>query len=382
MKLKQVLLSTVLFLLYITGITGTYAQTTRTIVLQPGASQGKDTYVVSRSNQQANNYGSEDWLRTAIVTPPGGGHTINTLIEMPILDSLQGADSILQATLTFYADPAYSNDDGGMAGGNATGVYAINQSWTESSVNWTSQPTHDLSGAVTIPTNNNYDSIVVDVTSMIRSIIDLGSPFHGFKLSILATSPTRSMVFCSSDHSNSNWHPKATLTFNEAIVTPPTCDDGILNGDETGIDCGGSTCPPCVISQAGWIFPSGTTGDDPIYRNGSVSIGTMDPDTHKLAVNGTIKTKEVIVNQNDWPDYVFDEDYKLPTLEFLQDYIDQSGHLPNMPTQEQVIQEGVMIGGMQKKLLEKIEELTLYLLQQEVRIKQLEDKYELQKELR
>ncbi len=347
------------------------AQTTKTIVLQPGSS-GKDAYIVSRGNQQSNNYGGESWLRTAYVTPPGSGHTVQSLVDFAILDSLQNADSLISVMLTMYADPNYTDDDGGQAGVNETGVYAITQNWTEGGVTWANQPSYNFSSPVIIPTNNSYDSIVVDVTNLVEPFFNQGTPFYGFEFIIQATSPTRSMIFCSSDHPNTTWHPKATLTFMETQVNPPTCNDGIQNGDETGIDCGGSSCPPCVVSENGWVFPAGTDITDPIYRSGSVAIGTSDTGTHKLTVDGIIKTREVYVTQDDWADYVFMKNYPLLSLPDLKEYISKNGHLPDIPSQEQVLQHGVHMADMQKKLLAKIEELTLYIIQQDDRIRTLE----------
>ncbi|CAL2083193.1 hypothetical protein [Tenacibaculum sp. 190524A05c] len=102
-----------------------------------------------------------------------------------------------------------------------------------------------------------------------------------------------------------------------------------------------------------------------IDRNGgNVGIGTANPD-EKLAVNGTIHAKEVRVDLNNWPDYVFESTYKLPTLEEVEQQIKEKGHLPNIPSAEEVEKNGAQLGEMNKKLLEKIEELTLYTIQQE-----------------
>ncbi len=86
-----------------------------------------------------------------------------------------------------------------------------------------------------------------------------------------------------------------------------------------------------------------------------------------LAVNGTIYATEIKVkNYNTttgWPDYVFKPNYDLKTLNEVDHYIKKNGHLPEMPSAKQINEEGVSIGEMQAKLLQKIEELTLYMIE-------------------
>jgi hypothetical protein len=115
----------------------------------------------------------------------------------------------------------------------------------------------------------------------------------------------------------------------------------------------------------------------PLY--GNVGIGTNNPDA-KLAVNGNIHTKEVKVDLASWPDYVFEDTYKLPTLKSIEAHIKEEGHLPNIPKASFVKVNGIYLGQMNAKLLEKIEELTLYTIQQENHIKVLENSEQTLKE--
>ncbi|MGY3793776.1 hypothetical protein [Aquimarina sp. 433] len=72
--------------------------------------------------------------------------------------------------------------------------------------------------------------------------------------------------------------------------------------------------------------------------------------------------------QNSWPDYVFEDAYELPTLRQVENHIDQKGHLINIPSAAEVEQNGIQLGEMNAKLLEKIEELTLYTIAQEKKL--------------
>ncbi len=90
------------------------------------------------------------------------------------------------------------------------------------------------------------------------------------------------------------------------------------------------------------------------------------PDGYRVAVNGEMIIEGIMIKDFDyWPDYVFEEGYPLKDLKTLEKEIQQLGHLPKVPSAEKVLNEGVDIGDMNVILLEKIEELTLYLIQQQ-----------------
>jgi hypothetical protein len=93
-----------------------------------------------------------------------------------------------------------------------------------------------------------------------------------------------------------------------------------------------------------------------------------------IHVNGTVKTKEVNVTAAGWADYVFQSDYRLMPLSELADFIQEKGHLPNVPTTVEVMENGVNLAEMNVILLEKVEELTLYILRQEKMIQELNAK--------
>ena len=100
-----------------------------------------------------------------------------------------------------------------------------------------------------------------------------------------------------------------------------------------------------------------------IASNNNVGIGTNDPKGYKLAVNGKIRTQEIKVENTNWPDYVFAKDYKLPTLQQTEQHIKEKGHLLGIPSAAEVKTNGIDLGEMNAKLLQKIEELTLHLIE-------------------
>ncbi len=91
-----------------------------------------------------------------------------------------------------------------------------------------------------------------------------------------------------------------------------------------------------------------------------------------MAIDGALKAKEIEVKPNVWADFVFNEDYKLPTLEEVENHIQEKGHLANIPSEKEVIQNGINLGTMDAKLLQKIEELTLYIIKINKRVVELE----------
>jgi hypothetical protein len=104
---------------------------------------------------------------------------------------------------------------------------------------------------------------------------------------------------------------------------------------------------------------------------GNVGIGTINP-LYKLAVYGTIGAQDVTVTNSGWSDYVFRPGYRLRSLSEVSQYIQTNGHLPDIPTEAEVKEKGVSLGDMQAKLLAKVEELTLHMIQADQRNDRLE----------
>lgn len=117
-------------------------------------------------------------------------------------------------------------------------------------------------------------------------------------------------------------------------------------------------------------------GNDILMIDGvNVGIGTSNPGTFKLAVEGKVGAREFhVTTTNPWPDYVFDPSYKLRPLSEVEEFIGSNKHLPEMPSASEVETAGHQLGEMDALMLKKIEELTLYILDQEKKIKNQDKK--------
>ncbi|WP_052266454.1 hypothetical protein [Pedobacter kyungheensis] len=127
----------------------------------------------------------------------------------------------------------------------------------------------------------------------------------------------------------------------------------VVNGNE-----------PTIASLLGLQSVIATQG----YFSGNVGIKTQTPRDYELAVNGKIRAREIKVEANNWPDYVFEEGYKVETLQKLESYIKANKHLPDMPSAKEVETNGIAVSEMLKLQQQKIEELTLYLIEKDKQV--------------
>jgi hypothetical protein len=106
---------------------------------------------------------------------------------------------------------------------------------------------------------------------------------------------------------------------------------------------------------------------------GNVGIGSFNPDA-RLAVNGTIHSTEVKVDLNvPGPDYVFEPNYDLKSLSEIETYIKENKHLPEVPSAKEMEKNGLLVGEMNMLLLKKVEELTLHLIEQQSKMKKMQE---------
>ena len=148
-----------------------------------------------------------------------------------------------------------------------------------------------------------------------------------------------------------------------------------LSSDSTElrINVGDDARDKFIVGNENWENPGVFNKFFVVSMDGKVGINSPNPSS-ELEVNGTIKTKSVLVTNTGWADFVFKKDYRLRPLKEVESHIAQYSSLPEMPTESEVTTNGVDLAGMNVKLLQKIEELTLYIIQQEARISELENK--------
>ena len=114
--------------------------------------------------------------------------------------------------------------------------------------------------------------------------------------------------------------------------------------------------------------PNSNSFDDFIVtEDGNIGMGTETP-SDKLSVVGDVS----VTGTGPWADFVFEEGYDLRSLENVERFINENGHLPEIPTAAEVESDGIKLGQISSKFLQKIEELTLYTIQQEKDIRELE----------
>ncbi len=182
-----------------------------------------------------------------------------------------------------------------------------------------------------------------------------------------------------------------TTNMGEAELAVATCDgcfSALAKPQDVVLRSNGQQSGNIIIaarSRDGIIFSTGDGNSDTkrmeILNNGKITIGNVPstPNAYKLYVEGGIlaeRLKVAVKSSSDWADYVFNSEYKLLPLPELKAYIASHSHLPDIPSASEVVENGLDVAEMDAKLLKKIEELILYVIQLQERIELLEKQVE------
>jgi len=169
--------------------------------------------------------------------------------------------------------------------------------------------------------------------------------------------------FFSLADNNENVYFRVTEDGNNTFIDMPKPNSRIVIGDF------GTYLP-----QHNLVVRGSSKIEGNILTDSNIGIGTSSftdgADTYRLSVKGKVRAEEIKV-YNTWADYVFAKDYKLKTLPEVETYINENKHLPNVPSAKEITAKGLELGEMAKIQQEKIEELTLYLIQQNKEIEEL-----------
>jgi hypothetical protein len=188
------------------------------------------------------------------------------------------------------------------------------------------------------------------------------SYFVGGNVGIGTTTPSRKLVI-----SEDTW---GTTAVSQLFSIKKQYGDGVVFGAYVGefnTDSYGFTISQRLVGQ------SAISETFRIANTGNVGIGTTTP-TYKLAVKGSIGCSEVqVLDVTGWSDFVFAPNYSLRSLAEVETFINQNQHLPDVPSEKEVKANGYDVSEMNAILLQKIEELTLYTIEQQKRIIKLED---------
>ncbi len=239
-------------------------------------------------------------------------------------------------------------------------------------------PTMVLNGSrVGIGTSNPAQKLHVQGYGYFSGRVGIGTSSPSTLLDIRNNSNPSAKIY---NTSNGNWLDLGVSSCNSCFSNLSTDGDIVMRAYAGGDDL-------IITNQSDGeiIFGNGYSGSEVkrmvIDSQGNVGIGSANPD-EKLTVRGTIHAEEVRIDLSVPADYVFQSyytgtsalksDYVIPTLEEVEAYTRKNHHLPNIPSAASIQENGLSVGEMTNLLLEKIEELTLYTIEQEKRIKTLE----------
>lgn len=309
-----------------------YSQTV-TLDLQPDSTDAKDAYVSLKngdSGPENTNYGSATTVLASAWL--SGANIFYRFFVQFDLSTIPKEAEVQSATLYLYS-PGSGNGHSNLTNSNACYIERVTQSWAEHTITHANSPPVTTDNRASIPEESSqYADHNIDVTALYQDIISQAdSNRYGIRIILQSEVKYNRMKYRSSDDlTNSAKVPRLVIVY-----------------------------------KTMWL---GTVGDTTnIYRTGPVSLGdsTSVPDGYLLSVDGKIICEEINVKLSaNWPDYVFDEGYQLMNLEKVESYINEYHHLPGMPSAEDIKEEGVDVSEMMQLQMQKIEELTLHVIEQ------------------
>jgi len=199
---------------------------------------------------------------------------------------------------------------------------------------------------------------------------------YGMRQTIFGNSQQGGLFLLANANNGTPGNPTASATTGGSSITLASNTSPYGPGN-IGFTAGGSKGDPGSAFVFNMYNDGGYGPLMMIYKNGKVAIGDAWPNTpndYRLYVEKGIlteKLKVAVLNTGNWSDYVFANDYKLQSLKEVENFIGVNKHLPGVPSAKEVVENGIDVATMDAKLLQKIEELTLYVIQQQKEIEEL-----------
>ncbi|MFN8144802.1 MAG: SprB repeat-containing protein [Bacteroidia bacterium] len=313
-------------------------------------------------------------------------HDANNVLITRSITLTQPEPVLFDLAATVYGNgkntTCYNCSDGYVSSNANGGVAPYTYSWN------TGQTTGNLSGVIA----RNYSLIVTDQNGCHKSSeITLTQPDRDdwtvkgnsgtvSDSNYIGTNDNKDFRIRTNNTERIRIYNSGTIEIKSALKVDTISSDSLRSVfvDTQGVlrvGSHGTSQQPCVTPTNRWVtnYCNHTNDIYNVPASGNVGIGTSDiPSGYKLAVNGRVICEEVKVKlHSNWPDYVFRSDYKLMSLDELKKFISKNKHLPDVPPASEMDENGNSLGEMQSKLMRKIEELTLYVLQQNEQLEKL-----------
>lgn len=251
-------------------------------------------------------------------------------------------------------------------------------------------------GALTLQAQNTAETADVTSGGLQSGNYGTGNTFYGYRAGLIAyelpdtpvggnnntlMGDRAGIYFIGSDNVFIGYNSRVKHPVDRVNISG---NGNVFIGANTSITTTSSVNNRLIIDNSATTNPLiwGDFAEDLLKFNGKVGVGfdfgsfpamagTVDVSDYNLFVYGGILTEEVrVMLEEDWADYVFEEEYNLPKLEEVEQFIKENKHLPNVPSAKEVAENGIELGEIAKIQQEKIEELTLYLIEQNKIIKQ------------